>query len=50
LAGIFQDDPQWDESQTAIATYRQEEDAKLEAEYEQMDQAVQRLDQGNLAA
>lgn len=49
LSGIFQDDPQWDEFQAAMAAYRQEEDAKLEAEYRQMD-AGQGLNQGNSAA
>jgi predicted RNase H-like HicB family nuclease len=38
LAGIFKDDPQWDEFQAAIASYRQEVDAALEAEYLQAEQ------------
>jgi predicted RNase H-like HicB family nuclease len=38
LAGIFKNDPQWDEFQAEIAAYRQEVDAELEAEYQQMDQ------------
>lgn len=33
LAGIFKDDPQWDEFQTAMASYRQQLDTELEAEY-----------------
>ncbi|MCY7323205.1 MAG: type II toxin-antitoxin system HicB family antitoxin [Phormidesmis sp. CAN_BIN36] len=39
LAGLFKDDPQWDEFQAAMASYRQEVDAELEAEYLQSDQA-----------
>jgi predicted RNase H-like HicB family nuclease len=35
LAGIFKDDPQWDDFQAAVASYRQEMDAELEAEYRQ---------------
>jgi predicted RNase H-like HicB family nuclease len=38
LTGIFKDDPQWDEFQDAMASYRQEVDAELEAEYLQADQ------------
>ncbi|WP_302883463.1 hypothetical protein [Kovacikia minuta] len=43
MAGLFQDDPQWDDFQAAIASYRREVDAELDAEYRQ-------LDQGNPAA
>jgi predicted RNase H-like HicB family nuclease len=37
LAGIFKDDPQWDEFQAAMDSYRQQLDAELEAEYLQLD-------------
>lgn len=37
LTGIFKDDPQWDEFQDAMASYRQRIDAELEAEYLQLD-------------
>lgn len=30
LAGLFKDDPQWDEFQAAMASYRQEVDAELD--------------------
>ena len=39
LARLFKDDPQWEEFQAAIASYGQEVDAELEAEYLQSDQA-----------
>jgi hypothetical protein len=32
LASIFEDDPQWDEFQAAMNSYRQQLDAELEAE------------------
>jgi predicted RNase H-like HicB family nuclease len=38
LAGIFKDDPQWDEFQAAIAANRKIADAELEAEYLRLDQ------------
>ncbi|MCU0567345.1 MAG: hypothetical protein MUF49_12190 [Oculatellaceae cyanobacterium Prado106] len=38
FAGIFNDDPQWDEFQAEIASYRKEADAELAAEYLQSDQ------------
>lgn len=50
LAGVFKDDPQWDEFQAAIAAYRQEENAKLEAEYQRLDEAEPGLNSGNSAA
>ncbi len=50
LAGIFKDDPQWDEFQAAMAAYRQEEDSKLEAEYQRMDEVDQARNPGNSAA
>jgi predicted RNase H-like HicB family nuclease len=33
LTGIFKDDPQWDEFQAAMASYRHQLDEELEAEY-----------------
>jgi predicted RNase H-like HicB family nuclease len=33
LTGIFKDDPQWDEFQAAMASYRKQQDEELEAEY-----------------
>jgi predicted RNase H-like HicB family nuclease len=52
MAGNFKDDPSWDEFQAAIAEYRQELDAELEAEYRQMDEAErqQRMSSGQSAA
>ncbi|MBD1854106.1 MULTISPECIES: type II toxin-antitoxin system HicB family antitoxin [Leptolyngbya] len=50
LTGIFKDDPQWDEFQAAMASYRQEMDSELEAEYRQLDKSDARLNQGNSAA
>jgi predicted RNase H-like HicB family nuclease len=47
MAGNFQNDPTWDDFQASIATYRQELDAELAAEYRQMNEAEQR---GNSAA
>ncbi len=38
FAGIFKDDPQWDEFQAAIAADRKTTDAELEAEYLLLDQ------------
>jgi predicted RNase H-like HicB family nuclease len=52
MAGNFKDDPQWDEFQGAIAEYRRELDAELEAEYRQTDEAErqQRMSSGQSAA
>lgn len=33
LASIFKNDPQWDEFQAAMNSYRQQLDAELEAEH-----------------
>jgi uncharacterized protein (DUF433 family) len=39
MAGNFKDDPEWDDFQATIATYREELDAELAEEYRQMDEA-----------
>lgn len=49
LAGIFKDDPQWDEFQSEIAVYRQAETAKLEAEYQRLDEVEPGLNPENSA-
>jgi predicted RNase H-like HicB family nuclease len=50
LAGIFKDDPQWDEFQAAMATYRQGIDAELAAEYAQLDKSDRIRNSENSAA
>ncbi|BAU13680.1 hypothetical protein LEP3755_42210 [Leptolyngbya sp. NIES-3755] len=48
LTGIFKDDPQWDEFQAAIASYREITDAELAAEYDR--EADRATNQENSAA
>ncbi len=49
FAGMFADDPQWDDFTAAIAIYREELDAELEAEYQESDIAESNI-QDNSAA
>jgi len=41
VAGMFKDDPQWDEFIEAMAVYRRELDAELEEEYRHLDKVEQ---------
>ena len=50
MAGIFKDDPQWDDFQAAIADHRRELDQALEAEYRQLDQSLPNHHQTDSAA
>lgn len=50
LAGIFKDDPQWDEFQAAIAAYRQTTDAELAEEYARSDEHDRVVNQESPAA
>jgi predicted RNase H-like HicB family nuclease len=50
LAGIFKDDPQWDDFQAAIAAHRHTVDAELAAEYAQLDEADRALNPESSAA
>lgn len=50
LAGIFKDDPQWDEFQAAMESYRQIADAELAAEYDQLNSVERNVKEETSAA
>ncbi len=50
VAGMFKDDSQWNEFIEAMAAYRQELDAELKEEYQQMDEVEQNHNSDGSAA